>query len=416
MAERLKNLLLAFLLLIMGVLLVLTFMLGIQGSHGGRRLLQSLEENDEFTSSGAACMVAYPEKMTFSGKNGLFLAQDAQQYELLYQQAEPLWQEALGSAGSLQPLTENDYLALLQPPVVLLQYHAAQPLYLLRAWGGSHNLRQDVEVIGLALTAREEQVILLATDRNGGRWKAETAASLADLESLCSDLPQSNSQFAGAHAVLQGDEVLTRQVGEYALMSCTAPELARRGELSETIQSLFGMNPYLTKVYPNADGSLVYVESHSTISLSPEGDFTYSGEGLPLEIISVGEIDRQAEICMQIYELLSHLWEQAGASGQLSLERVQFEGARGTLCFGLHLNGRFVERSSGYWATVTVEDGVITGVSAALRQLDEIGSTPLLPLYHAAATLRQGKGSLRVRLLEQPDGMLQPQVCFVTEE
>ena len=119
---------------------------------------------------------------------------------------------------------------------------------------------------------------------------------------------------------------------------------------------------------------------------------------------------------MQIYELLSHLWEQAGASGQLSLERMQFEGSRGSLYFALHLNGRFVERTGGYWATVTVEDGVITGVSAALRQLDETGSIPLLPLYQAAATLRQGKGSLRVRLLEQADGTLEPQVCFVTEE
>lgn len=416
MAERLKNLLLAFLLLLMVVLLVLTFMLGIQGSRGGRRLLQSLEENDEFTSSGAAYMVAYPEKMTLVGENGLFLAQNADQYSLLYQQAEPLWQEALGSAGVLRPLAENDYLALLQPPAVLLQYHAAQPLYLLRAWGGSHSLEQDVEVTGLALAAEKEQVVLLATDRNGGRWRAETAASFADLESLCSDLPESNSLFAGTHAVLRGDEVLTRRVNDFSIMECTVPELVRRGELSETIQSLFGMNPYLTKVYPNADGSLVYVESHSTISLSPAGDFTYSGEGIPLEITAADEIDRQAEICMQIYELLSHLWEQAGASGQLSMERLQFDGTRGTLCFDLHLNGRFVERTGGYWATVTVEDGVIIGVSAALRQLDEIGSTPLLPLYQAAATLKQGSGSLRVRLLEQQDGTLQPQVCFVTEE
>lgn len=416
MAERLKNLLLAFLLLLMVVLLVLTFMLGIQGSRGGRRLLQSLEENDEFTSSGAAYMVAYPEKMTLVGENGLFLAQNADQYSLLYQQAEPLWQEALGSAGVLRPLAENDYLALLQPPAVLLQYHAAQPLYLLRAWGGSHSLEQDVEVTGLALAAEKEQVVLLATDRNGGRWRAETAASFADLESLCSDLPESNSLFAGTHAVLRGDEVLTRRVNDFSNMECTVPELVRRGELSETIQSLFGMNPYLTKVYPNADGSLVYVESHSTISLSPAGDFTYSGEGIPLEITAADEIDRQAEICMQIYELLSHLWEQAGASGQLSMERLQFDGTRGTLCFDLHLNGRFVERTGGYWATVTVEDGVIIGVSAALRQLDEIGSTPLLPLYQAAATLKQGSGSLRVRLLEQQDGTLQPQVCFVTEE
>jgi hypothetical protein len=334
----------------------------------------------------------------------------------MYQQGEPLWQEALGSAGELQPLEEKAYLAMLQEPAVLLQFHAAQPLYLLRAWGGSENLRQDTEVVSFALCGREEQVLLLVTDPMGNRWFAQTAASYGDLQELCRDLPRANGLFAGQHAVLSGDEVLTREILEEPVLTIDAPELVRRGELSESVQSLFGMNPYLTKVYPNADGSLVYVESHSTISLSPEGDFTYSGEGIPLEITAAGEIDRQAEICMQIYELLSHLWEQAGASGQLSLERVQFEGTRGTLCFVLHLNGRFVERSSGYWATATVEDGVITGVSAALRQLDETGSTPLLPLYHAAATLRQGKGSLRVRLLEQPDGMLQPQVCFVTEE
>lgn len=416
MAERLKNLLLTFLLLLMAVLLVLTFMLGIQGSHGGRRLLQSLEENDEFTSSGAACVVAYPEKMTLVGENGLFLAQDADDYGLLYQQAEPLWQEALGSAGGLQPLEEQDYLQQLKAPAVLLQYHAAQPLYLLRAWGGSESLQQDVAVTSLALTALEKQVVLLATDRSGKRWQAETAASHTDLESLCGDLPQSNGLFAGQHVVLAGDEVLTRGVSQFPVMECTVPELVRRGELSEAIQSLFGMNPYLTKVYPNADGSLVYVESHSTISLSPAGDFSYSGQGIPLELTAAGDTARQAEIGMQVYELLSHLWEQAGASGQLSLEKLQFEGNSGLLCFGLHLKGRFVERTGGYWATVTVEDGVVTGVSAALRQLDEISTTQLLPLYQAAATLKQGKGSLRVRLLEQQDGTMLPQVCFVTEE
>ena len=39
MAERLKNLLLVLLLALMGVLLVLTFFVSIQGSRGGQRLL-----------------------------------------------------------------------------------------------------------------------------------------------------------------------------------------------------------------------------------------------------------------------------------------------------------------------------------------------------------------------------------------
>ena len=76
----------------------------------------------------------------------------------------------------------------------------------------------------------------------------------------------------------------------------------------------------------------------------------------------------------------------------------------------LFLDGKFVDGS------LTVENGVITGVSASLRQMEEVEQMPLLPLYQAAATVKQGRGSLRVRLLEQQEGLLLPQICFVTEE
>lgn len=416
MAERLKNLLLVVLLVLMAALLVLTFFFGIQGSHGGQRLLQSLEDSDDFTVSGAIRPAAQPEKLALMGENGLFLAQEGADYGLLYQQAEPLWQEALGSADTLEPMIENDYLQALQAPAVLLQYHAAQPLYLLRAWSGSEALKEELEIAGVALAGREERVILMVTDRQGRRWQAETAASYAELEELCADLPQGNSVLAGEHAVLAGDEVLTRQVGSFAALSIAAPELVLRGELSESIQSMFGMNAYLTKVYLNADGSLVYVESHSTISLSPEGDLSYAGEGIQLELPTGSENARRAEICRQVYERLNHLWEQAGASGELSLEELTAEGDRYVLRFGLHLDGRFLERTGGTWATVTVEDGVITGLTAALRQVEEQEPLQLLPLYQAAATLDRGRGSLRVRLLEQTDGSFAPRICFVTEE
>ena len=80
------------------------------------------------------------------------------------------------------------------------------------------------------------------------------------------------------------------------------------------------MNAYLTKVYQNTDGSLVYVESHSTISLSPAGDLTYTGAGgIDLELTAPEGPARQVELCQKVYDLLCRLWEQAGASGQLSL-------------------------------------------------------------------------------------------------
>ena len=63
-----------------------------------------------------------------------------------------------------------------------------------------------------------------------------------------------------------------------------------------------------------------------------------------------------------------------------------------------------------------MEDGAVTGLSAALRQLEETGQVQLLPLYQAAAVLPRGRAWLRVRLLEQQDGSLRPGICRVTEE
>ena len=416
MADKLKNLLLAVLLLIMAGLLALTFFVSIQGSQGGNRLLQSREESESLVIPVSSSPAAQPEELALLGAQGLFLARDGETYDQLYRQVEPLWQEALGSATALEPPATDAYLALLQAPGVLLQYHTAQPMYLLRAWSGSEHTAEELEVTGLALVGTQNEVLLLVTDRQGGRWQAQTAASYNELDSLCAAVDVSNGQLAGEHAFVPADQVLTWQTHSCAAVQTSAAEMTQRGELSQTLLSLFGMNAYLTKVYPTADDSLVYVEGHSTVSLTPQGDLTYSGEGMDLELTAAAGTARQAEICGKVYDRMSLLWEQAGAGGTLSLETMQFEGDRGVLRFGLHLEGTYLERGEGHWATVTVESGRITGINAALRQLETGDSLRLLPTRQAAATLKEGRGVVRVRLLEQEAGLFVPQVCFVTEE
>ncbi|MBR5537623.1 MAG: hypothetical protein IKU58_06955 [Clostridia bacterium] len=415
MAERLKNLLLLVLLLIMAGLLALTFFVSIQGSRGGDRLLQAGEEGESLVIPVTTGPAAQPEELAVLGPEGLFLARD-EQYDRLYRQMEPLWQEALGSAEVLEPVDAQAYLALLRAPGVLLQYHAAQPMFLLRAWSGSEHLSEDLEVSGLALVGQEEAVLLLVTDRDGGRWQAGTAASFGELNSLCASVETANGQLAGQHAAVPVDQVLTDQVGSCASVRTFASEMTGRSELSQNLLGLFGMNAYLTKVYPTADDSLVYVEGHSTVSLTPMGDLTYSGEGIELEATGTGVAQRQTDICRKVCDRMRLLWQQAGAGGTLGLEEVRFEGERGVLRFSLHLNGTYLERKEGHWATVTVENGRITGITAALRQLEIGDSVSMLPTLQAAATLTDGRGVVRVRLLEGDDGVFAPQICFVTEE
>lgn len=416
MADKLKNLLLAVLLAVMIVLLVLTFLVSVRGSAAGQQLLQPAEEPNGAVDQTPARVMAQPEVLTVIGQEGLYLTWDALEYEQLYLQTEPLFQEAVGSAGQLRQLTEEEYLTALNTYGVLLQYHDAQPLWLLRAWGGSGGLQGSADIGAAAMVASGEQVALLLTDREGRRWMAETAASLSELESLCAGDRGVNARFAGDSDTVVADTVLTTVVGSYPTLTSQPPEQVTRGELSKSLQSLFGMNAYLTKVYQNTDGSLVYVEGHSTIRLARNGDLTYAGgTGIGLELTAAGE-ERQAELCWKVYDILYRLWEQTGASGAVSLEEARLNGDSGTLRFGLRMGALFPQRGEGSWATVTVENGAITGLTAALRLLEEGTRVQLLPLYQAEALLPRGRAALRVRLLEGEDGVLTPSVCRVTEE
>ena len=215
MAERLKNLLLLVLLLIMAGLLALTFFVSIQGSQGGDRLLQAGDDSESLVIPATSGPAAQPEELAVLGHEGLFLARD-EQYDRLYRQLEPLWQEALGSAEVLESVNNETYLELLRAPGVLLQYHAAQPMFLLRSWSGSEHLSEDLEVSGLALVGQEETVLLLVTDRSGNRWQAKTAASFGELDSLCASVETANGQLAGDHAAVPADQVLTDRVGSCA--------------------------------------------------------------------------------------------------------------------------------------------------------------------------------------------------------
>lgn len=416
MADKLKNLLLVVLLAVMIVLLALTFLVSVRGGAAGKQLLQPLEEQEGGRNEAPARVMARPEVLAILREDGLWQACAAQDYELLYQQTEPLFQEAVGSAGQLTALAEEDYLAALASSGVLLQYRDPQPLWLLQAWGGSGNLQGSLEVSAAAMTSRDGGVALLLTDREGGRWMAETAASQLELETLIRSGGPVNARLARESGSVAADTVLTTVVGSYPTMTVSQPELVIRGELSKSIQSLFGMNAYLTRVYQNTDGSLVYVESHSTISLAQNGDLTYTGSsGIDLELTADGSA-RQAELCWKVYDLLARLWEQAGASGTLSLEEVRLTGDSGTLRFTLQEGLLFAERKEGSWATVTVEDGAITGLTAALRRMEAGEPLRLLPTYQAEAVLPQGRAALRVRLLEGETGILTPSVCRVTEE
>ena len=216
--------------------------------------------------------------------------------------------------------------------------------------------------------------------------------------------------------MLSCEELLTDTVVSLPEYAVQKPDFVQKGELSQNILSLLSMNAYLTRVYRNSDGSLVYVESHSTLSTDPEGNLTYSStQGASLELAETEESARRVEICQKVSSLLQQLWKETGASGQLSLEEISYNGADTcTLRFGLMADGRFAERE-GDWAQVTVRRGAVVGVFAALRKMEPAEQTLLLPMQQAAAALAPGTARLCIRLMQEEDSLV-PRICRVTED
>lgn len=420
MRDRVKNLLLALLLVLMAVLLGVTMLLSMRNSQGGQRLLQMLRPVEKAgPGKTATTVMAWPEKLAVLRQEGVFYAASPEDYQRLYQLEEALCLEALGSAGVPEVLTELEYQRLLQAPAILAEYHGALPFCLLQAWSGGEELRTGLTVRSFALVKYAGGVGLLLTDAGGGRWYAETAASTAELEEICAQPWVDNAMLAKNRAAqLRWDELLLSGTTEALCYQARQPEIVEKGELSQSVQKLFAMNPYLARVYQNSSGSLVYVEGRSTLSLSTAGELIYAGtEGADLELAETEEPQRTVEICQKVCSLMREVWSETDASGRLSLDQVRQEGNGLILTFALDMDGRFLERRGG-WARVTVENGAITGASASLRQLEPEESILLLPMHEAAGMLAEDAreaSRLCIRLVEKQARFV-PGICRVAED
>lgn len=418
MTERMKNALLAVLLALMLLLTGATMFWSMRTSRSAG--LRSAETDGEAGGLrlSAVQTAVYPEQLTVFCQNGIFRPVEKIDYDLLYQQIEPFYLEALGSAGKLTALEERPYLRRMKPPAVLVQFHAPQPLALLRIWSGGAETGEALLIRQVILVKEEESVIALFTDEAGGRWQSETAASVEELETICGGGWESNAVLTGAdYPSLAADEVLIDSVISVRTIYAGMTEFARKRELPQSVLTVFGMNAYLSKVYPDAGGNLVYVEGRSTVRVSDEGDLHYTGEA-DLDL-SVGYgPGMEAEACRKIAYLLEELWSLTGAGGNLSLEELRRE-ADGALAlrFGLAEGGLFLERRDGLWAAAVVRDGMLTELMASPRMLEYGDSSLLMPMRLAAGALPEGRARLCIRLLERENaGAFEPVICRVTED
>lgn len=416
MREKIKNLLIVLLGLLMIAQLMVNLALGL-----GEDTLQAMANHlgvgirPDSTQSVLSEPVLRPAKLAICGPEGLHLA-GGNEVDALLGAVSPILSEALGSVGKITSIEEKEFLQALSEQHIAFSFSYPVPFYLLQHWWtGETGFSSDQAASTLLILSREEKVALAFCDESTGKYYlAETAAGYERFVSQCQAAPAGNAFYAferdGYHMLRAYEPVWSGAV-HYPTYTIALPDFSEEGAISDELLSAFEINHFLAEVYKESDGDIVYIEGYNALQFSKDGHVVYSvtGDGgIDLELSdSASEKERRAYISRRIGEILERISAAAGCDGGFSIAGITAEKGGYVVTCERGMGGGFVTEADGYSAIVTTRGDRITGIRMTLSTASENGTAMLLPLHLATALLEGEDNSFCVRYTEQ-EGLMVP--------
>lgn len=343
------------------------------------------------TAQQTASLTA-PVRVAVTGpydRYGTFLTTDAEAFSDL----GLLLKESLGSAGTLTPCREAEFVSALNASSVFYDFLSPLPLSILSelVGGGGEGGFPDIQARQLVLSAQEGGVRLYVWDgRDSFLSCAVLPISPEDLTEIVNSCTLPVVLFAFDEAEL--DEAYAR-VAPRSLLPAELPELpalSASNPLTDSDQLLTGLrfNPSTKNRYTDANGTEIIRETDRSLQIGSGGTVAYEGGAEPVvEIQAAGDVPTLLEAATGAWSLLRGLLGDLPGEAALYLESVSRSDEVTTLRFGYHVDGvpvRFSDGSSA--AEVTLTGTVVTRLSLRFRQYTASGETSLLlPLRQALA-------------------------------
>ena len=418
MGEKLKNLLLVFLGLLMAVLFVVNLTLGLEGEglSALRRNFALGQEHVAADTGDDSQAAILPAKVAVRGPSGLYLAAGEGASELLGA-VSPILSEALGSVEEIHAVSEQEFLDALSGWGVSVGFTFDVPFSMLQhLWTGETGFSAEQAVTTLAVVSMEEQAALVFRDGGSGRcYLAQTAASYERLYDQCAAAPAANAFYAfekDGYQMLAPCEAVWSEPVYYPVYQAVSPDFSAEGVVSEGLLSAFDINPFLAEVYKESNGDIIYIEGYVALRFGKDGLLHYSasgGGGIDLRLAEgLSERELRDAAARQTHALLERVAAAAGCTGDFSVSGVESRGSgRYVIAFEQMLGGGFVTDPDGDSAVVTVEQGRVTAIRLRLRSCTAAGQTMILPTALAISLLEGTENHLYVRYTEQ-NGTLTP--------
>lgn len=355
---------------------------------------------------GSREMVMLPARLAVTGEGGRFGVQyDEERLKELFPPLGALLGDALASAGTPQPITEEAWRRYLGGTGVYFDFQGEVPLAVLKRWlQGPGDASPSGSARRVLLCAgAEDQVLLCWQEAGGGRF---FSCPTALTRSLHLDPAAEGPAPNGAYFAFEGRE-LTRLLDPYTLI--TGGEQGREGYGASVpltggagTAAVLEALDYSAQSHAPVSGGEVYLDGGDRLVVSANGTVTYRAaqpEKYPVGSDAAGGVDGAQALAERTLGAL------CGEARLYLISAREEEGAL-RVRFGYLLDGCAVRLGGEGWAAeFWVEDGYITRFTLRFRCYTANGERALLlPIDKAAAMLPDLTDERRELVVQYRDG------------
>lgn len=337
---------------------------------------------------------------------------DGQGKEKIITQFSVYLGEALGSSGSLEEVSVEQWRTALSGTGVFFDYLYPQPLSSIASWlgyeaSGETSLKSARRFF---LGSRGESLALYFIDADDGTiYSCKTTFKFTSLESKIAEFPVGNAKFAFELSEL-GDDY--GKIDPYFIFSYESNKLreftvsnpVREGLDKTALLGYFGMNNKIVNDYSETDGSVVYVEGEKTLRFDASGRvlFTASGNsGIPIGG-NPGTL-KITELISVCYDIVQNSVGLTVGDGEIGLTGVSSvtDPLNCTLSFGYFADGvPVILPGGGDAAFFEISEGALVRAELYFRRYTSSGETMLALPERQATEIAKVSGGEPVLVYE----------------
>ncbi len=368
----------------------------IIASSGSRNVLPLWNEETDPHSAEAA----QPLFLAVTVSNGSHYGVKYSEAELdsVYSSAATLLGEVIGSAGEPEEIAESEWRAALSSQNIFVDYLNSFPLPLISSWFGSEptaSLSQH-SVRRLCISSADGRSVRLSYIDSGSGlfYSAPTSVLFPSLSQVLQLYQLDSARFAfELGPVYSGCDPYSLILSNTSAPVTAAPVPLSSADIDRAVAA-FSVNPNTASHFTESDGTLVYVESGSSLRISERGILSYrniSGEGR-LSAADSASSNALADMIKYSKKLVE---TSVGGGMRIYLTGVLSAENSYTFSFGCYLAGMPLLRSDGLTSYVTVENGIVTSAQILLHAYSLAEQTEtVLPEIQAAAMASDGREAL----------------------